>query len=87
MRAPASSAVAERVRHLGHVPPETLPALYRAARRCVPEPYEGFGAPPCEAMACGCPGSGLRRLAVREVCGDAALLFDPPSRRDCGRPR
>jgi glycosyltransferase involved in cell wall biosynthesis len=72
--------VEHRVRHLGHLPPEALPALYRAARALVfPSLYEGFGAPPLEAMACGCPVAAARRASLPEICGDAALLFDPDS--------
>jgi glycosyltransferase involved in cell wall biosynthesis len=39
--------------------------------------YEGFGLPPLEAMTCGCPVAASTAEAVREVCGDAALYFDP----------
>ena len=72
--------VAERVRHLGYVEAETLAALYRAAIAMVfPSLYEGFGAPPLEAMACGCPVASSRRGSLAEVCGDAALELDPES--------
>src|SRR5262249_34991756 len=44
------------IRTLGFVPNEALPDLYRAAAALVyPSLYEGFGLPPVEAMACGCP--------------------------------
>ena len=80
MRRARELGLAERVRHLGHVPHETLPALYRAAAALVfPSLYEGFGAPPLEAMACGCPVAASDRASLPEVCGDAALLFDPTS--------
>jgi glycosyltransferase involved in cell wall biosynthesis len=72
--------VRDRVHHLGHVPHDALPALYRAADALVfPSLYEGFGAPPLEAMACGCPVAASNRASLPEVCGDAALLFDPES--------
>jgi glycosyltransferase involved in cell wall biosynthesis len=68
----------DRVHHLGHVPSATLPALYRKANGMVfPSLYEGFGFPPLEAMACGCPVASSDAGALAEVCGDAALLFDP----------
>ncbi len=67
-----------RVRHLGHVAQEALPALYRGAAALVfPSLFEGFGLPPLEAMACAVPVASSDRGALAEVCGDAALLFDP----------
>ncbi|MDX6665482.1 MAG: hypothetical protein QOG68_1688, partial [Solirubrobacteraceae bacterium] len=70
----------ERVRHLGHVAHEDLPALYRGARAVVfPSLFEGFGLPVLEAMACGTPVAASDRGALTEVAGGAALLFDPES--------
>jgi glycosyltransferase involved in cell wall biosynthesis len=69
--------VGGRVRHLGHLPADTLPALYRAARALVfPSLFEGFGIPIVEAMACGCPVAASNRSALPEVVGDAGALFD-----------
>ena len=42
-----------------------------------PSLYEGFGLPPLEAMACGCPVLVSDIPVEREVCGDAALYFNP----------
>ena len=67
-----------RVRHVGYVAEPVVPALYRRAAAMVfPSLYEGFGAPPLEAMACGCPVAASGRGALSEVCGSAALYFDP----------
>jgi glycosyltransferase involved in cell wall biosynthesis len=75
---PLPAPVSERVRHLGHVPFEQLPALYRRATATVfPSLFEGFGMPLVEAMACGCPVAASDRGVVAETCGGAALLFDP----------
>jgi glycosyltransferase involved in cell wall biosynthesis len=72
------SFAADRVTHLGHVPQADLPALYRGARAVVfPSLFEGFGLPPLEAMACGTPVAASDAGSIAEVCGDAALLFDP----------
>jgi glycosyltransferase involved in cell wall biosynthesis len=69
-----------RVRHLGYLDAGDLPALYRAARAVVfPSLYEGFGAPPLEAMACGCPVASSTRGSLAEVCGDAAVPLEPES--------
>jgi len=67
-----------RVHHLGYVDEQEVAALYRGAEAMIfPSLYEGFGLPPLEAMACGCPVAASKTGAVAEVCGDAALLFDP----------
>ncbi|MFO7571276.1 MAG: glycosyltransferase family 1 protein, partial [Gaiellaceae bacterium] len=48
--------VPEGARSLGRVSREELVHLYRTAAALVfPSLYEGFGQPPLEAMACGCP--------------------------------
>jgi glycosyltransferase involved in cell wall biosynthesis len=71
------------VRSLGHVSRDELVRLYRTAAGLVfPSLYEGFGQPPLEAMACGCPVASSNAAALPEVCGDAARLFDPTSVED-----
>ena len=62
----------------GQVSPEALVSLYRRASALVfPSLYEGFGQPPLEAMACGCPVVCSNAASLPEVCGDAARYFDP----------
>lgn len=68
------------VTFLGHVPEEQLVDLYRNASLFVyPSLYEGFGLPPLEAMACGCPCLVSDAASLPEVCGDAAIYCDPAS--------
>jgi len=63
---------------LGHVSDGAMKALYQGALCLVfPSRYEGFGLPPLEAMACGCPVVTSRAASMPEVCGDAALYCDP----------
>jgi len=78
---PAASAqqlgLGERVKFLGRVSEEDLPALYSGARCfAFPSLAEGFGRPPVEAMACGVPVVASNRTALPETCGNAALLPD-----------
>ena len=56
----------------GRLENQELLGLYRAAHAFVsPSVYEGFGLPPLEAMACGCPCLISDIPAHREVCGVA----------------
>jgi len=74
----AASPVASRIRHLGIVPDEELPALYTLARGVANlSGREGFGLPALEALACGSPLVCADRTSFPEVVGDAALLVDP----------
>ena len=64
----------------GHVSLDELAELYRSAASLVfPSLYEGFGLPPLEAMASGCPVAVSNAGSLPEVCGDAARTFDPTS--------
>ncbi len=70
--------VEERVHHLGFVEERALPVLYRRATAMVfPSLYEGFGTPPLEAMASGCPVASTTEASLADVCGDAVVRLDP----------
>ena len=73
----------KRVSLPGFVPDEDLAVLYRMATAYVfPSLSEGFGIPPLEAMATGLPVICSNVSSIPEVCGDAALYFDPLSTKD-----
>jgi glycosyltransferase involved in cell wall biosynthesis len=58
-----------------------LYTLYKNAFCFVyPSLYEGFGIPPLEAMAAGCPVIASNSSSIPEVVGEAGLLFDPKSK-------
>ena len=56
-----------------------LREFYGAADALIfPSLYEGFGWPPLEAMACGCPVVCTTRGSLKEVVGDAAITVEDP---------
>jgi glycosyltransferase involved in cell wall biosynthesis len=67
-----------KVTYLGYVSNAELGKLYNLATIFVyPSLYEGFGLPPLEAMACGCPVVTSNIVPLRESCGNAAYYIDP----------
>lgn len=68
----------DRFHCLGFVDEKDLKALYRNAYALLyPSLNEGFGYPPLEAMHEGCPVIASAIASIPEVCGDAALYFNP----------
>jgi glycosyltransferase involved in cell wall biosynthesis len=73
-----NSTVKSDIMELGYVPESDIPFILNAADALVhPSWYEGFGIPPVQAMACGCPVLSSNAASMPEVCGDAALFFSP----------
>ena len=63
---------------LGYVSATELARWYARVRIfAFPSLDEGFGMPVLEAMSAGVPVIAANRAALPEVCGDAALFFDP----------
>ena len=57
---------------------DDLVTIYNSASLFVfPSIFEGFGFPPLEAMACGCPVICSKNSSLPEVVGDAAIMFEP----------
>jgi glycosyltransferase involved in cell wall biosynthesis len=76
-------AASDRIALTGYVSDEELLSLVGNAEALVmPSLYEGFGLPPLEAMAAGTPAVVARAGSLPEVCGDAALFFDPLDTED-----
>lgn len=68
----------EHIRIIHFVLPATLAYLYAGAEAVIqPSCCEIFGLTPLEAMACGAAVAVAHASAVPEICGDAALYFDP----------
>lgn len=68
----------DKIIYINHCEPNELPAFYHLAKVfAYPSLYEGFGLPPLEAMATGCPVICSNAASLPEVCGDAAVLFNP----------
>lgn len=78
--AKASYDLSKNIVAAGFVSDGELRALYEnAACFLFPSLYEGFGLPPLEAMACGCPVIVSREASLPEICGDAAMYCDAHS--------
>jgi glycosyltransferase involved in cell wall biosynthesis len=79
----SAATLGGRVRFTGELPrAEVGRFLTHADAFVFPSLYEGFGFPPLEAMACGCPTVVSRAAALPEVCGNATLYFNPADPED-----
>jgi len=76
--APQLAALGGRALFLGETTKERVRQYVAHADALVTASlYEGFGLPPLEAMAAGCPCVVSQSGSLPEVCGDAALFCDP----------
>lgn len=71
----SASGVDERIEFVIDPDQDALATYYRAAAAFLfPSLYEGFGWPPLEAMAAGCPVVCSDAGSLREVVGDAGVV-------------
>ena len=72
-----------RVIILDQVEEPDLPKLYGNARAFLfPSFIEGFGWPPLEANAMGCPVITTRTGAIADILGNSATYVDPTNQRE-----
>ena len=75
--------LSDRIFFTGYVKDADIAAIYNLAKLFVfPSLYEGFGIPPLEAQACGCPVVCSDAASLPEVCRDSVMYFDPHSVKD-----
>lgn len=76
----------ERFVAMGYVDDDELQRQYRDCYAFVyPSLNEGFGYPPVEAMRFGAPIAASNACSIPEVCGDAALYFNPTDVEEMSR--
>ena len=70
--------LARDVIFVGYISEPQLADYYcSAVLLAYPSLYEGFGLPPLEAMACGCPVVTSSTSSLPEVVGDAGIMVNP----------
>lgn len=80
------SKFADKVIFLGKVDPERLQALYRNCQMFLfPSVLETCSIILIEALANGCAMACSNKSVVPEICGDAAVYFDPDDVSDIAR--
>lgn len=68
----------KKVIFTGYIEDKDAPYLYNGATIFLfPSLYEGFGLPPLEAMACGCPVISSNTSSLPEVIATAGVLLSP----------
>jgi glycosyltransferase involved in cell wall biosynthesis len=76
----------ENIIFTGYLSDDELIKTYKTASLFVyPSFYEGFGIPPLEGMACGCPCVVSNAASLPEVCGDSAYYVNPYDVEDIAR--
>ncbi|CAI0763550.1 glycosyltransferase family 4 protein [Serratia quinivorans] len=79
-------STSDKVEFMGRVDDAQLIALYQNSLAFIfPSFYEGFGLPPLEAQACGCPVMSSNQASMPEVLKRSVLYFDPANIDDMTR--
>ncbi|WP_141604625.1 glycosyltransferase family 4 protein [Terrilactibacillus laevilacticus] len=81
-----AQVLSNRIQFTGYLEKDLLEQYIKNASALIfPSLYEGFGLPPLESMACGCPAIVSNSASIPEVCGNAALYFNPNSPIDISK--
>lgn len=73
-----SLGIVQDIIFVDYIPEIDLAHYYSsAALLALPSLYEGFGLPPLEAMACGCPVVTSNTSSLPEVVGEAGIMVNP----------
>jgi len=74
----SSLGITEDVTFVDYISELELAYYYSSATLLAyPSLYEGFGLPPLEAMACGCPVVTANTSSLPEVVGEAGIMVNP----------
>ncbi len=75
--------IASNITFTGYIQDQELLQLYNKATLFLyPSYYEGFGIPPLEAQASGCPVIASNVASLPEVCGNSVLYCNPYDSND-----
>ena len=78
MKKLGSLGITKDIIFIDHMPELELAYYYSSATLLAyPSFYEGFGLPPLEAMACGCPVITSNTSSLPEVVGEAGIMVNP----------
>lgn len=74
------------IKIIGYIENDDLPIFYQMAKCFVyPSFYEGFGIPPLEAMASGCPTLVSNNSSLPEICKNGAIYCKPNNIEDISK--
>ena len=77
------SIYSQKIFFSGFLDSDEIPAIFSAAGALVfPSFSEGFGLPAIEAFSAGIPVLAAKCSSLPEICGLAALFFDPKNTKD-----